>query len=125
MDDSTLEQLAAASQDLPTPLSEIHLQHMGGAVARVPIEETAFAHRDARFFVNLIGVAEQEAQVAGLRDRTRALYGQLSHHASPGVMANFSDQDAVDEVRRFGREHAGRIDALRRRYDPAGMFAEA
>jgi len=99
------------------------LQHMGAAVSRVPIEETAFAHRDAQFFVNLIGVAEQETQVAGLRERVRALYEKISHNASPGILANFSDQDDTDEVRRFGRRHAARIDSLRRRYDPAGMFA--
>ena len=123
MGESTLEQLAASAQDLPTPLSEIHLQHMGAAVSRVPIEETAFAHRDAQFFVNLIGVAEQETQVASLRDRVHALYEKISHDASPGILANFSDQDDTDEVRRFGRRHAARIDSLRRRYDPAGMFA--
>jgi FAD/FMN-containing dehydrogenase len=123
MGESTLEQLAASAQDLPTPLSEIHLQHMGAAVSRVPVEETAFAHRDAQFFVNLIGVAEQETQLAGLRDRLRALYGNISRDASPGILANFSDQDDADEVRRFGRRHAARIDSLRRRYDPAGMFA--
>jgi hypothetical protein len=38
-------------------------------------------------------------------------------------LANFSDQDDTDEVRRFGRRHAAKIDSLRRRYDPAGMFA--
>src|ERR1700735_874332 len=48
--DSTLQQLAAAVHQLPTPRSEIHVQHMGGAVARIPAADSAFAHRDARFF---------------------------------------------------------------------------
>jgi hypothetical protein len=121
--ESTLEQLAAAAQNLPTPQSEIHLQHMGAAVSRIPIDETAFAHRDAQFFVNIIGVAEQDAQVASLRDRVRVLYSKLSHGASPGTLANFSDQDDTDEVRRFGRRHAARLESLRRQYDPAGIFA--
>ena len=119
-----LEQFAAAAQDLPTPLSEIHLQHMGAAVERVPVDATAFAHRDAQFFVNLIGVAQQEAEVAGLRERVRTLYGRLSHDASAGMLPNFSDQDDTDETRRFGRRHAARLESLRRRYDPAGMFAD-
>jgi FAD/FMN-containing dehydrogenase len=120
--DSTLEQLAAAAQELPTPQTEIHLQHMGAAVARIPVEETAFVHRDAQFFVNVIGVAGQEGQVAGLRDRVRELYGKLSRHASPGALTNFSDQDDVDDVRWFGRRHAARLELLRRQYDPAGIF---
>jgi FAD/FMN-containing dehydrogenase len=124
LSDSMLEQLAAAAQNLPTPLSEIHLQHMGAAVARVPIDATAFAHRDAQFFVNLIGIAQQEAEVAGLRERVRTLYGRLSRDASAGMLPNFSDQDDTDETRRFGRRHAVRLESLRRRYDPAGMFAD-
>lgn len=123
LNDSTLEQVAAAAQNLPTPLSEIHLQHMGGAVASVPIDDTAFAHRDVRFFINIIGAAEEEGQINSLRDRVRALYDMLSPDASSGILPNFSDQDDTDEVRRFGRLHAARLDTLRRRYDPAGMFA--
>jgi hypothetical protein len=123
LSESTLEQLAAASRELPTPRSEIHLQHMGGAVARIPADQTAFAYRDAQFFINVIGIAEQGAHVAGLRDRVRALHDQLSPGASPGVLANFSDQDDGDDVRRFGHGHAARLDSLRRHYDPAGIFA--
>jgi FAD/FMN-containing dehydrogenase len=123
LSESTLEQLAAAAQDLPTPQSEIHLQHMGAAVARIPLDGTAFAHRDVQFFVNLIGVAEQESQIGALRDRVRALYGKLLPDASPGILTNFSDQDDSDESRRFGRLYAAKLDSLRRRYDPAGVFA--
>jgi hypothetical protein len=120
--ESTLEQLAAAAQDLPTPQTEIHLQHMGAAVARIPVAETAFMHRDAQFFINVIGVADQEGQVAGLRDSVQELYSKLSRHASPGALTNFSDQDDVDDVRWFGRRHAARLELLRRQYDPAGIF---
>ncbi len=123
LDDSTLERLAAAAQHLPTPQSEIHLQHMGAAVSRIPVDETAFAHRDCRFFINVIGIAQEEAQVAGMRDRVRALHGELSRNASLGAMANFSDRDDTDELRRFGRGHAARLEMLRRQYDPAGIFA--
>jgi FAD/FMN-containing dehydrogenase len=123
LSDSTLEQLAAAARDLPTPQSEIHVQHMGAAISRMPIDETAFAHRDAKFFVNIIGAAEQESQVGGLRDRVRALYATLSQEAAPETLVNFSDQDDTDEVRRFGRRHAARLESLRRQYDPAGLFA--
>jgi FAD/FMN-containing dehydrogenase len=123
LDEATLERLAAAALDLPTPLSEVHLQHMGAAVARVPPEETAFAHRDAAFFVNVIGIAEEAVRVSALRDRVRALYGELSRGASAGIMTNFSDLDDADRSRQFGTRNAARLDTLRQQYDPSGIFA--
>jgi FAD/FMN-containing dehydrogenase len=121
--EATLERLAAAAWNLPSQLSEIHLQHMGAAVGRNPVEETAFAHRDAQFFVNVIGVEHDAAGVGGLRERVRTLYQELSRDASRGTLANFGDQDDADHVRWFGREHSARLATLRRRYDPAGTFA--
>ncbi len=123
LSDSTLLELAAAAQRLPSRRSEIHVQHMGGAVARVPADESAFAHRDARFFVNVIGIADDAAEVASLRDNVRALHRAVSLDALASTLPNFTDQDDSDEVRQFGRQHAARLHALRRRYDPAGILA--
>lgn len=123
LSESALAQIAAAGLDLPTPQSEIHVQHMGGAVARVPMDESAFGHRDARFFVNFLGVAQSAPQMDMLREKIRALHDCVSPEALPGTLPNFSDQDEVGEVRRFGGQHAARIAALRQRYDPAGTFA--
>ncbi|HEY6456240.1 MAG TPA: FAD-binding oxidoreductase [Steroidobacteraceae bacterium] len=123
LSEHTLEQLAAAAHCLPTPRSEIHLQHMGAAVARVPAEESAFAHRDAQFFVNLIGSADEAGQVDALRGHIRALHSKISRDALPGILANFGDQDEDNDVRRFGRLHAARLESLRRRFDPGGILA--
>ena len=123
LSDSVLESIAAAAQRLPTPQSEIHVQHMGGAVARVPIEETAFVHRGAQFFVNLIGATDEQRHIEGLRSGIRALHTAISRDALPGILTNFSDQDDSDDERWFGHSNAARLESLRRRYDPAGTLA--
>ena len=102
---------------------EIHVQHVGGAVARIPVENSAFAHREVQFFVNLIGVVEEQGHLAAMREGIRALYDKASVEALPGILANFSDQDDTDKVRQFGRPYAERLAALRHRYDPAGTLA--
>ena len=96
---------------------------MGAAVSRVPPEESAFAHRNAQFFVNLIGIADEEGDTDAMRGNIRALYSSMSRDAMPGTLANFGDQDEDDDVRRFGRLNAARLDSLRRRFDPAGILA--
>ena len=120
--EGSLQQLAAAAHHLPTPLSEIHVQHMGGAVARIASDATAFAHRDAGFFVNLIGIATEPGRLGALRDNIRALYDTVSQGAMEGVQPNFADVSDNDVKRQFGRAHLDRLQALRRRYDPAGAF---
>jgi hypothetical protein len=124
LSDSTLQVLAAAAQQLPTPRSEIHLQHMGGAVGRVPPDDTAFANRDAKYFVNLIGITDSSDAMTGLRERVRGLYGQIIPEASATIMPNFSDQDDAAGARQFGGEIAGRLAVLRRRYDAKGLLAD-
>jgi len=122
--DSTLQVLAAAAQQLPSPRSEIHLQHMGGAVGRVPHADTAFAHRDAQYFVNLIGITDAGDKMTGLRERVRALYEQITPEATATILPNFSDQDDAQAERQFGGEIAGRLAALRRRYDARGLLSD-
>jgi hypothetical protein len=38
-------------------------------------------------------------------------------------MPNFADHDDRDMIARFGRDHAVRLQDLRRRYDPDALFA--
>lgn len=118
LSDATVNELAAMAYRLPTMRSEIHVQHMGGAVARTSGEESAFAHRNAQFFVNFIGVTDARSAVDPLRHGIRGLYQAASIDALPGVMTNFADQDDAGQVRRFGADNAARLEALRRKYDP-------
>ena len=123
--DRTVDDLAAMAFRLPTMRSEIHLQHMGGAVSRVGTEDSAFAHRSTPFFVNFIGITDAASAAGALRDGVRALHGQLSREALPGILTNFADQDDSDNIRRFGSQNAGRLEALRKKYDPAGTLQNA
>ncbi|HEX4511039.1 MAG TPA: FAD-binding oxidoreductase [Burkholderiaceae bacterium] len=123
LDDATIDLLVAAAQTRPTPLTEIHLQHLGGAVARVPASACAFGHRDAAFFVNLLGTTTEPAGFDPMRSWIRELHARLSSRALPGQMPNFSGADDLDSIGRFGAAHATRLQALRARLDPDKLFA--
>jgi hypothetical protein len=121
--DAVVETLAAAALSLPTALSEIHVQHLGGAVARVPKNETPFSQRDAGIFVNLIGATQWPEEFASVRERVRALHQGIAGGALPRPLPNFSDRDDGRVPDQLGPEAAEHLQALRRRYDPAGRFA--
>ena len=123
--DAAIETLAAAALALPTALSEIHVQHLGGAVARVSPNETSFAQRDVGIFVNLIGVTQWPEEFPLLRERVRALHDRLGNGTLPQPLPNFSDCDDGRVAEQLGPDSAERLHALRRRYDPAGRFAPA
>jgi FAD/FMN-containing dehydrogenase len=125
LSDDTVNELAAMAFRLPTMRSEIHVQHMGGAVSRFSPEESAFAHRNTPYFVNFIGITDTASATGVLRERIRTLHQAVSREASPGILTNFADQDDSDDVRRFGLRNAGRLEALRKKYDPAGTLQGA
>lgn len=122
LSDSAIETLAAAALSLPTSVSEIHVQHLGGAVARIPADATPFAQREAGFFVNLIGATPWAEEFPLMRERVRALHERLAHGALSRPLPNFSDRDDGHVVEQLGSEVAARLQALRRRYDPDGRF---
>jgi hypothetical protein len=123
--DDTVSKLAFMANSLPTMRSEIHVQHMGGAVSRFSGEDSAFAHRDASFFVNFIGMTDALGALGAMREDIRALYDTVSRGAMPGALTNFADQDDCDNIRWFGSRNAGRLEALRKKYDPTGIFQNA
>jgi hypothetical protein len=97
---------------------------MGGAVGRVPQDDTAFAHRDAKYFINVIGITDSPDAMTGMRERVRELYQEITPEASSTILPNFSDQDDAQAERQFGGEIAGRLAALRRRYDARGLLSD-
>lgn len=120
-DDASLRALQDAFATLPNPMTEIHLQHLGGAVGRVPAEATAFALRDQEFIVNVIartGAAEGFAEaVAWARGVTAALRPEA------GTYVNFTGEADSALVRAsYPPDTYRRLVALKDAYDPANLF---
>lgn len=122
LSDRVIEILAEAVLSLPTSLTEIHVQHLGGAVARVPAADTPFTQRDAGAFVNFIGITAWQEEFAALRMQVRALHGRVREDALARPMPNFSDHDDGHVTDQLDPQVAERLRSLRRRYDPAGRF---
>lgn len=98
------------------------IRSVGGAVARVPGDATAYAHRQAELMVaTLVGgpVHVVEAARAGLD----AIWEKLGPHVS-GAYANFLTTATDDDVAAvYPAETYERLAAVKRRYDPNNLFA--
>jgi FAD/FMN-containing dehydrogenase len=98
---------------------------MGGAVARVDPEATAFAERGAPFLAavdsNWTDPAADAANVAWVRDA----WDRLTPHGTGEVYLNFSGRDGaapdVGADTALGR-NLERLEQVKATYDPANVF---
>jgi FAD/FMN-containing dehydrogenase len=120
--DGTLDALLGAAAEVASPLSQIEVLAMGGAIARVDPGATAFPHRDARWLLNVPAmwedVADTDAEVAWAR-RT---FAALEPHLTGGAYVNFM---AGDEDGAGTGAHArtlARLQEVKAVYDPDNVF---
>ncbi|MEP6808215.1 MAG: BBE domain-containing protein, partial [Chloroflexota bacterium] len=96
---------------------------LGGAIARVGEDETAFSGRTSRFdFLTLASwedAAEDEARLAG----ARAYWDRMARHLRGPAYVNSLEDEGTDRVRQaYGPAKYERLVALKRKYDPQNAF---
>jgi FAD/FMN-containing dehydrogenase len=104
------------------PLRVAQLRVLGGAMARVPIDATAFAHRQSKIMVNVAAVYERgedaavhEAWVTGTAAALR--------QGDAGAYVNFLGEEGAERVRAaYPGSTWDRLAAIKRRYDPGNLF---
>ena len=84
-DDASLRVLMDSLATLPNALTEIHLQHLGGAVGRVPADATAFALRDQEFIVNRLSRTPTAEGFADAVEWARGVASALGPDAATSV----------------------------------------
>jgi hypothetical protein len=99
------------------------LRVLGGAMARVPDEATAFAHRKRRIMVALGAVfgnrEEETAHREWVEDFAAALY-----QGEPGVYVGFLGDEGEERVKEaYPGTTWERLKAIKARYDPENLFS--
>jgi FAD/FMN-containing dehydrogenase len=108
---------------ITSPLSSIPIFTQGGAVARVPEEATAYAHRDAMHDINIVGSwMPDDAEPPRHVEWVREMFDALAPY-SRGVYVNFTSDDADSRVRAaYSDEQWARLVGLKAKYDPTNVF---
>jgi FAD/FMN-containing dehydrogenase len=91
-------------------------------MARVPVEATAFAHRQSRIMVNVAafynGPEDRAARQTWVEDFTAALY-----QGDPGAYVNFLGDEGEERLKAaYPGATWERLRAVKRRYDPGNLF---
>ena len=107
---------------LPSPHCEVFFGLVGGQASRIPVDATAWVHRDALLIMNVHGrwetAAEEERCIAWTRD----VYKAMEPYATGGAYVNFMTQEESERVANaYGANHE-RLVALKKKYDPGNLF---
>ena len=120
--DPAIEQIVRYASELPSPQCEIFVAHLGGAINRLPVEATAYPHRDAEFVLNVHARWEDPEADEPCIAWARRFFADTAPYATGGVYVNFMTQDEQARIRdAYGRNYA-RLVELKRKYDPGNVF---
>jgi FAD/FMN-containing dehydrogenase len=109
-----------------SPHSAVAFHHFHGAATRIPAEAIAFGLRHEHFMVEIIAAWEPD----GSNDTTHRRWAQdlwqsLAPFALPGGYANLLGPNDREQAASAYGGNAARLRALKRRFDPDGVFASA
>src|SRR5918995_755299 len=123
LSDETLEAALSAMQRASSPFSLIQFRGLGGDMARVANDATAFAHRQRRFFVAIIGLWLDAAEDAAVHEAWTAALWRTIRGEGSGVYVNFLEVEGPDRVRdAYPPATFARLAAIKWRYDPQNLF---
>jgi hypothetical protein len=116
--DTLLQTYATA----PSGMSLAVLQQVGGAIARVPMPQTAYGNRDAAYDWFPIAVWEDPADDEANIRWARELWTAMRRFSTGGVYANNLRDAGEDRVRAVYGDSYRRLVALKNEHDPGNFF---
>jgi FAD/FMN-containing dehydrogenase len=121
--DETIDSLLAQHAAGRAPVHELHLHHCGGAMARVPTADTAFAHRSAAYVLNVIARSPDRAGFEQHAGWARATHQAMQPWSTGGAYVNFTSEPGRDKVQAsYPPDTYARLVAAKDQYDPTNLF---
>jgi FAD/FMN-containing dehydrogenase len=122
IDEHSAGEILARLEASDAAMRVAQLRPLGGAMARVPVEATAFAHRDRRVMINLAAFYESPQERVRREDWVADFEAALRQDDS-GVYVNFLGDEGPAQVRRAYPGRAwDRLREIKRLYDPTNLF---
>lgn len=98
------------------------LQHVGGAIARVPTADTPYANRDARYDCFPVSIWDDPDEDVARIHWARQLWDGMRPFSTGGVYANNLGEEGAERVEAAYGANYPRLRALKNKYDPTNFF---
>jgi FAD/FMN-containing dehydrogenase len=123
LSDAAIDAALAAFQHPSTPFSVLQLRVLGGAMARVGNDATAFGHRNARYLVAAMAAWMDPAEDAAPHRAWVAALWQTISPEGTGAYANFLGDEGAERIKEaYPAPTLARLASIKRRYDPGNLF---
>ncbi|HZH44003.1 MAG TPA: FAD-binding oxidoreductase [Lysobacter sp.] len=124
LDGALIAQLADVARAATSPLSQVLVRRLGGAIARTAEDATAFRFRGATHMLTLAAVwSPEDAAPHAHRDWCRSAWQALRPWSDGGGYVNHLTDEGEARVREaYGDATWQRLVAVKRAYDPGNLF---
>jgi FAD/FMN-containing dehydrogenase len=124
VDRAAAETIVERVQASTAMMAVTQLRVLGGAMARVPVEATAFAHRRRRIMAG-VGAVYQRAEDRPTQEAWADGFAAALRQGDPGVYVNFLSDEGPERVREaYPGPTWDRLVEVKRRYDPDNLFRQ-
>jgi FAD/FMN-containing dehydrogenase len=121
--DQAIETLLARAAVVTSPITQIIILPLGGAIADLPEDATALGGRAATWQYHCYGVWPPGGDDAPHVEWVRGTEQAMRPFTSGGISVNFVSEAGNDRVRAaFGEQKYRRLVALKNLYDPENLF---
>ncbi len=121
--DVTIDKLVSMAATMPTPETDMLICQLGGAIADVAPDATAFPHRDAGVVVTPGARWQSPADDARCLAWIEEIGASLDEDADGGAYVNFiAEREGRSDVA-YG-SNLMRLQELKQRYDPMNLFRQ-
>lgn len=122
IDDTAVSRALGWLESCDAAMRVVQFRALGGAIADVPNDATAYAHRDAAFMLNVATLNGSVEEARGRVAEVEALAGELAGGRT-GAYVNFLTDEGPERVRQaYPGGTWDRLAEVKRRYDPHNVF---
>ena len=123
LSDGAIATIEDFSARMTSPISQVLITHMEGAVRDVADDATAFPFRKAPFYLEILAKwAQPEADESRHVEWAAEFDKAMDPFAWGGSYVNFLGEAGPEEVARSYGSNLGRLQRVKRQYDPANLF---
>ena len=122
IDRSVADMILNRLQSSSASMAVAQLRVLGGAMARVPVDATAFAHRNSKIMVNIAALYEKPEEKA-THEAWVADFASALQQSDKGVYVNFLADEGEARIRAaYPGSTWDRLAEVKARYDPNNLF---